>query len=238
MSNLKEAIKKQEIKGQVLDIKPTYAMKQLMIKMKKEITSALPSYTDIDKFQEDVLNLFDSKPEFQSCEYTSLISALIKCVNLGFDIKNNLNQYKLTKCNLDGSDKVKLQITYKGLIEISHKDEKIKTLYVNEVRKNDEFDIDYGLEQKLVHKPYIKGNRGDVIGYYGVYHLKPSGYNFVFINKDELLSYSKKIGENLENDFELLSKKIVIKNLLKEAPLSKYMQNLISLDESVTSQIN
>lgn len=243
MSILKETLQKQEDRGSVLEIKPAYAMKQLMIKMKKEIKSAIGSEVDIDKFQEGALNVFESKIELQSCEAMSFVTALIRCLQLGFDLNNKFEQYYITPCNLDGVDKVKLQLSYKGLIELSHKDEKLKILYSNEVRENDEFDIDYGLEQKLTHKPLLKGDRGDVIGYYGVYHLEPSGYNFVFMTKDEIKSHSKKYENSFDiglwkNDFDFMAKKTVIKNLLKDAPLSSYMQRAISFDESINSQIS
>jgi recombination protein RecT len=243
MSSLKEKLQKQEDKGQVLQIKPAYALKQLMIKMKKEIQSELGDDIDIEKFQEGVLSLFNSKIELQDCEALSFISSLIKCSKLGFDLENKFEQYYITPCNLDNCNKAKLHISYKGLVELSHKDEKLKTLYSNEVRENDEFDIDYGLEQKLTHKPLLKGDRGDVIGYYGVYHLEPYGHDFVFITKDEISNYSKTYYNDFErelweNHFDSMAKKIVIKNLLKDAPLSRNMQNLINFDESISNVIN
>ncbi len=43
MSKLKNALQNQEAKGSNLAINPSYAMKQLMVKMKGEIDLALPS---------------------------------------------------------------------------------------------------------------------------------------------------------------------------------------------------
>ncbi|MEG1310902.1 MAG: recombinase RecT [Romboutsia sp.] len=142
-----------------------------------------------------------------------------------------------------GIDKVQFQIGYKGLLELAHRSGKLKTLYAHEVRENDEFDIDYGLEQKLIHKPILKGDRGGVIGYYAVYHLEPSGYSFIFMTYDEVKNHGKKYSKNFEGgiwekEFDSMAKKTVIKKLLKYAPLSIEMQKAVAFDESVKGSID
>ena len=116
-------------------------------------------------------------------------------------------------------------------------------MYANEVFKKDEFYIDYGLEQKLSHKPFLGGDRGEVIGYYAVYHLEPSGYSFVFMTKDEVMEHGKKYSKNFEGgiwekEFDSMAKKTVIKKLLKYAPLSIEMQKAVAFDESVKNSID
>ncbi len=142
-----------------------------------------------------------------------------------------------------GIDKVQFQIGYKGLLELAHRSGKLKTLYANEVKANDEFDIDYGLNQNLIHKPLLKGDRGEVIGYYAVYHLEPSGYNFVFMTYDEVMEHAKKYCKSFEGgvwekEFDSMAKKTVIKKLLKYAPLSCEMQKAVIFDESVKGNID
>ena len=101
----------------------------------------------------------------------------------------------------------------------------------------------YGLEQKLTHKPLLTGKRGEVIGYYAVYHLEPSGYSFVFMTKDEVMEHGKKYSKSFEGgiwekEFDSMAKKTVIKKLLKYAPLSIEMQKAVAFDESVKNSID
>jgi recombination protein RecT len=243
MSSLKEALLKQQDKGQALEIKPSYAMKQLMIKMKGEIQSALPSQLSSDRFQRVALTAFNSNPKLQNCEAMSFIAAMMQSAQLGLEPNTPLGQSYLIPYKVKGVDKVQFQLGYKGLLELAHRSGKLKTLYAHEVRKDDVFDIDYGLEQKLTHKPLLEGDRGDVIGYYAVYHLEPSGYSFIFMTKDEILAHAKKYSKGFgsgpwENEFDAMAKKTVIKKLLKYAPLSIEMQKAINFDESVKSQID
>lgn len=214
MSKLKNALQNKEAKGSNLAINPSYAMKQLMIKMKGEIQSALPSQLSSERFQRVALTAFNSNPKLQNWEPMTFIAAMMQSAQLGLEPNTPLGQAYLIPYKVKGIDKVQFQIGYKGLLELAHRSGKIKTLYAHEVRENDEFDIDYGLEQKLIHKPLLKGDRGKVIGYYAVYHLEPNGYSFVFMTYDEVMDHGKKYSKSFEGgvwekEFDSMAKKLL-----------------------------
>ena len=150
---------------------------------------------------------------------------------------------KLQECDPVSCMQVQFQIGYKGLLELAQRSGKIKTLYAHEVRENDEFDMDYGLNQTLTHKPYLKGDRGEVVGYYAVYHLDTGGHSFVFMSKSEILAHAQKFSKTFkfgpwQSDFDAMAKKTVIKQLLKYAPLSIELQKAMAGDETVKTQIS
>lgn len=243
MSKLKETLKNNEAKGSNLAISKAYAMKQLMVKMKGEIGAALPSKFCSERFQKVALTAFNSNQKLQDCEPMTFIAAMMQSAQLGLEPNTPLGLAYLIPYKVDGAYKVQFQIGYKGLLELTHRSGKLKTLYAHEVRENDEFDIDYGLEQKLIHKPLLKGDRGEVIGYYAVYHLEPSGYSFVFMTYDEVKNHGKKYSKSFEGgiwekEFDSMAKKTVIKKLLKYAPLSIEMQKAVTFDESVKGSIS
>lgn len=230
MSKLKDELNKKESKGDGVTINPSYAMKQLMIKMKGDIQNVLPSHVCIDKFQKSALSVYSLDASLQECEPTTFISAMLECARLDLEPNNILGQAYLVPLCVDGVNKVEFQIGYKGMIELAYRSGKVKNLYANEVRVNDEFYIDYGLEHKLIHKPFLGGDRGEVIGYYAVYKMDNMGDSFTFMTRDEILNHSKKysrsLGNNLwETEFDAMAKKTVLKQLLKYAPLSIEVQN-------------
>ena len=225
--------------GTVQKASPNAGMKQLMTKMAKEIEAALPSMISSERFQRVALTAFSNNPKLQQCEPMSFIAAMMESAQLGLEPNTPLGQAYL----IPYGSKVQFQIGYKGLLELAQRSGKIKTLYAHEVRENDEFDIDYGLEQKLIHKPLLKGSRGDVIGYYAVYHLDTGGHSFVFMTKQEILEHAMKFSKTFkmgpwQTEFDAMAKKTVIKQLLKYAPLSIEMQKAVSSDETVKSQIS
>lgn len=242
MNNLKKEIKKKEEKLEHLEIKPVYAMKQLTIKMKGDIESKLLNNIDFEKFQNKAINVFNSNDDFKHCEVMSFINAMVECTSLNLEPNSVLGQAYLVPVKFEDSYKVELQIGYKGMIELAYRSGKIKNLYANEVKSNDEFYIDYGLEQKLVHRPCLVGDRGDVIGYYAVYHLEPRGYNFLFMSVNEVKEHSNKylssFGSSLwEREFDAMARKTVIKKLLKYAPLSVEVQEAFLKDEFTLGEL-
>lgn len=119
----------------------------------------------------------------------------------------------------------------------------IKSLYAHEVRENDKFEVKYGLNQDIIHEPVITGERGEVIGYYSVYHLTSGGYSFIFMTKEEVLNHARSKSKTFKNgpwqtDFNAMAKKTVIKQLLKYAPLSIEIQKAVNSDETVKSKID
>lgn len=235
-----DSLKKDLVKKQGAQVqKENTGMKGLLMKMKGEIEAALPKMISSERFQRVALTAFNANPKLQSCDPVSFIAAMMESAQLGLEPNTPLGQAYL----IPYGNKVQFQVGYKGLLELAQRSGKIKTIYAHEVRENDEFEIDYGLEQKLTHKPILKGDRGNVIGYYAVYHLDNGGYSFIFMTRDEVLTHAKAKSKTFSNgpwqtDFDAMAKKTVIKQLLKYAPLSVEMQRAVTSDEGVKSSIS
>lgn len=214
-------------------------MEQLLTKMGGQIQKALPSMVSSERFQRVALTAFSNNTKLQQCDPMSFIAAMMQSAQLGLEPNTPLGQAYL----IPYGKQVQFQIGYKGLLELAQRSGKIKTLYAHEVRENDTFDIDYGLNQTLTHKPLLKGNRGEVIGYYAVYHLDTGGNSFIFMTKDEVLEHAKRFSKTYnsgpwQTDFDAMAKKTVIKQLLKYAPLSIELQRATSMDETIKTEIS
>lgn len=236
---LKGALEKKATGTSVKKTSPSKGMEQLLNRMAGQIQKALPSMVSSDRFQRVALTAFSNNPDLQKCEPMSFIAAMMQSAQLGLEPNTPLGQAYL----IPYGKQVQFQVGYKGLLELAQRSGKIKTIYAHTVRENDEFDIDYGLEQKLTHKPILKGDRGEVIGYYAVYHLDTGGSSFAFMTKDEILNFAKKKSKSFnkgpwQTDFDEMAKKTVIKRLLKYAPVSIEMSKAISSDETFKSKID
>ena len=212
MSNLKNQLQnKANNTTQVKKVSPSKGMEQLLTKMAGQIQKALPSMVSSERFQRVALTAFSNSPKLQQCDPMSFIAAMMQSAQLGLEPNTPLGQAYL----IPYKNQVQFQIGYKGLLELAQRSGKIKTLYAHEVRENDTFDIDYGLNQTLTHKPLLKGDRGEVIGYYAVYHLDTGGNSFIFMTKAEVLEHAEKFSKTFKNgpwqtDFVALANKSVI----------------------------
>lgn len=240
MANLKNQLQsKANNTNQVKKASPSKGMEQLLTKMGGQIQKALPSMVSSERFQRVALTAFSNNTKLQQCDPMSFIAAMMQSAQLGLEPNTPLGQAYL----IPYGKQVQFQIGYKGLLELAQRSGKIKTLYAHEVRENDTFDIDYGLNQTLTHKPLLKGNRGEVIGYYAVYHLDTGGNSFIFMTKDEVLEHAKRFSKTYnsgpwQTDFDAMAKKTVIKQLLKYAPLSIELQRATSMDETIKTEIS
>ncbi len=239
MADLKNKLQAKATGTEVKKLSPNKAMEQMMVKMSEQIKKALPQHMSNERFQRVALTAFSSNPKFLNCEPMSFLAAMMDSAQLGLEPNTPLGQAYL----IPYGNKVQFQVGYKGLLELALRSGKIKTLYAHEVRANDKFEVKYGLHQDLIHEPVLKGERGDVIGYYAVYHLDTGGHSFVFMTKDEVISHAKGKSKTFNNgpwqtDFDAMAKKTVIKQLLKYAPLSIEMQRAVTSDETVKTQIS
>lgn len=240
MTSLKNQLQnKANNTNQVKKASPSKGMEQLLTKMGGQIQKALPSMVSSERFQRVALTAFSNNTKLQQCDPMSFIAAMMQSAQLGLEPNTPLGQAYL----IPYGKQVQFQIGYKGLLELAQRSGKIKTLYAHEVRENDTFDIDYGLNQTLTHKPLLKCDRGEVIGYYAVYHLDTGGNSFIFMTKDEVLEHAKRFSKTYssgpwQTDFDAMAKKTVIKQLLKYAPLSIELQKATSMDETVKTEIS
>ena len=235
---LKNSLQK-KANGNVVKKDAASGMRSLLNKMSKEIERALPSMVSSERFQRVALTAFNGNKELQQCEPISFIAAMMQSAQLGLEPNTPLGQSYL----IPYGKQVQFQIGYKGLLELAQRSGKIKTIYAHEVYENDEFSVEYGIDQKLNHKPELFGDRGEVIGYYAVYHLDNGGYSFTFMSKPDVLRFAKTKSKTFNNgpwqtDFDEMAKKTVIKKLLKYAPISIELQNAVTADESVKEGIS
>ena len=233
MADVKQAL---QAKKENKVASPSTGMKNMLKAMENEIKAALPSMVSSERFQRVALTAFSSNQKLQQCNPTSFLAAMMTSAQLGLEPNTPLGQAYLIPYGAS----CQFQIGYKGLLELAQRSGKFKTIYAHTVYSNDEFDLAYGLEQTLKHKPNFS-DRGDSIGYYAVYKLTNDGEAFVYMTKDEILKFAKEKSKTFgsgpwQTDFDAMAKKTVIKQLLKYAPISIEIQKAIVQDETSKSR--
>ena len=211
---------------------------QIMLRqMEKEIAAALPSMVTSERFQRVALTAFNSNPKLQACDVKSFLAAMMNSAQLGLEPNTPLGQAYIIPYGASAQ----FQIGYKGLLELAQRSGKFKEIYAHEVCANDDFNVEYGMDQILTHKPNFE-DRGDPIGYYAVYKTTNGGQAFAYMTKAEVLGHAKKYSKTFgsgpwQSDFDAMAKKTVIKQLMKYAPISIEIQKAITSDGVSKSRI-
>ena len=207
--------------------------------MQKGIEKALPSVLTPERFSRIVLSALSNNPQLAACDPKSFLGAMMTSAQLGLEPNTPLGQAYLIpfRNNKKGITECQFQIGYKGLIDLAYRSGEIKTIQAHVVYENDDFEFEFGLEPKLMHKP-AKGPRGNAIYVYAVFQTKDGGTGYDVMSMEDILQHAKKYSKSYssgpwQTNFEEMAKKTVLKRVLKYAPLKSDYVKAAAADEMV-----
>lgn len=209
--------------------------------MAPAMKEALPKHLDIDRFTRIAVTQLRTNPTLRECTVPSLLAAIMQCAQLGLEPGLLGHAYLVPFNNRKaGVKEVQFVIGYKGLIDLARRSGNIESIAAHEVCENDEFIFEYGLEEKLVHRPALT-NRGKPYLYYAYAKFKGGGHQVEVmpiedIEKIRLRSKARDNGP-WQTDYDEMAKKTVIRRLAKYLPISIEVARAIAQDESVKQEI-
>lgn len=223
-------------------VDPKKTCASLIKAMLPAIKMALPNYLTPDRFTRCMLSAVSNNPKLAQCTTESLLGAMMNAAQLGLEPNTPLGHaYLIPYWNKNkGAFECQYQTGYQGLLELATRSGELAFVDAQAVRANDEFEIEYGLEPKLRFKPAMH-NRGEVVGYYGIYKTKLGGYGFLHSSREDMEAYrqqyspaSKKGSSSpWDTDFDAMAKKTMIKQVLKYAPKRADLVKAVTTDSAV-----
>ena len=168
-------------------------LKDLLELRKVEIQKVLPSVITPEQFLRLTLNALNSTPHLAECTMTSFYGAVMQCAQLGLKPNVNGEAYLIPLRNRKkGVYECQFITGYKGLMLLARRSGEIANIDAQTVYENDTFDISYGFDPVLVHKPYLKGDRGKPFGFYATVLLKDGGKSAHFMTVADAEKYGRK----------------------------------------------
>jgi len=209
----------------------------LLERSRKQLEMALPKHLSADRLLRVAMTSIQKNPRLLDCTPQSLLACVMVCAQLGLEPDQFLGQAYLVpfKDNKAGKTICTLIPGYRGYIALARRSGEMSTVSAQVVYERDTFDLQYGINDQLVHKPAIDGDRGKPIGAYCVFKYKDGGYSFDFIptadiEKVRARSKSKDDGPWM-TDWAEMAKKTVIKRHSKMAPLSVEFAKAVALED-------
>lgn len=224
-------------------MKPKEQIAYLLQQKKGELAKMLPKTLGIDRLLKVAQIAATTTPALAKCDVPSLVGAIGQCAQMGLEPNTVLGHAYLVPFNtkrkdINGNERwvnsVQVIIGYKGLIDLARRSGQIVSIAAHEVCENDQFELVYGLDEKLNHTPAM-GERGNVIGFYAVAKLVGGGHAFEFMSLHQVreimkASQSKGGYGPWKDHFTEMGRKTVIRRLAKYLPLSIEFQTAVALD--------
>ena len=216
---------------------PITSLKDLIEARKGEIARVLPSVLPADQFTRLTLNALINTKHLAECDMASFYSSIMTCAQLG--LKPNVNGEGYLLPYFNGKTKrynCQFIAGYKGLMILARRSGEIASIDAQTVYENDTFELSYGFEPCLIHKPLLTGDRGAVKGFYAAVLLKDGGKNAYYMSVDDAKKYGAKYSKTFSNgpwqtDFEAMAKKSCLRQVLKYCPTSTDVQQAIDAED-------
>ena len=185
----------------------TYNEKALSLKqylsndsIKRQIMDAAPKMLNGERFLKVFYGAILRNPKLLECTTESMLQAAMFFSQLGLEPilgRAYLVPYLNSK-NIDGrwqkQYEVQAQVGYQGLVDLARRSSTISDVWGASVYENDEFDLSYGMERNLTHRPWFmdpakrksEAGPGDFLGAYCVWQLKDGTKHPEFMPASEI----------------------------------------------------
>lgn len=220
--------------------------------IKQQMALALPKHMTADRLARIALTEVRKTPKLAQCDQMSFLGAIMQCAALGLEPGGALGHCYLIPFENKKQSRVDVQfiIGYRGMLDLARRSGQIVSLEARAVHQKDHFEVELGLDSKIVHKPnWTATDRGPLTFVYAVAKLKDGGVQFDVMSRAEIEhirdeSQGYKTAVRFKNDntpwiqhFEPMALKTVIRRLFKYLPVSIEIQRAVGLDEQADAGI-
>ena len=209
-------------------------------KQSKQIQSMLPDGLDVKKFLRTTVNAISTHPQKEKmlgADRETLFSACQKAASDGLMLDGKeavlVSFYDKNK----KADVVQYMPMVQGLVKLARNSGEITTIVAEVVFKDDKFSYKPGIDEQPLHDPdWFAEDRGEPVGVYAVVTLKSGDKISAMMPKKRVLEIAKGGKNGFQYDpekgahFQEWWKKTVIKNALKYAPKSTFLDSAIAAD--------
>lgn len=245
MSNLTErahgtAVEKRETQG------PT--LRDQIQQMESQFALAMPKGMEAAQLVRDALTALKQTPKLAECTPQSVLGSLMTCAQLGLRPGVLGHAWVLPYWDSKSkSNQAQLIVGYKGYVELGYRSGHIASIIGRTVYEGDTFDVEYGLDDKLVHKPAMKGPRSTPVAHYAMVKLANGGRSFWVMTEDEMQAWKDRYAPRNRagnivgpwvSDYEAMARKTCLLRLASWLPKSTEMAYAVEVDNGVRTNVD
>lgn len=196
------------------------SFQQFLAVRKAHIASVLPKHMTPDRVVKVALTAYNRTPALAQCSMQSIFMAVMQASELGLEPGGALGQAYLVPYG----NQCQFILGYRGMIELARRSGEIESLEAHVVHANDTFEVEFGLETKLRHKPCLDGDAGEICFVYALAKLKGGAIQFEVMTKSQVDAIKNRSRASRNGpwvtDYEEMARKTVVRRLFKYLPVS------------------
>jgi len=246
--DVKNALAQRTRGGRSAGNKPVVAGETVFDMLKRSegaIKRALPSMVDPEQFVRACITTIRLSQGLQKCTPISIIGGLMQMAQLGLAADIPLGQAYLVPFynSKTGCEEAQFIIGYRGYLELIRRTGQVASIMAREVYQGDYLELEYGLEEKLVHKPALDVDPDPkaITHVYAVAHMKGGGHAMFVMTRSQVEAIRKRSKAADKGpwvtDYAAMARKTVIRQLAKYLPLSVEAQRDLARDETIRASI-
>lgn len=206
------------------------------------ISAVAPKSMNKERMFQLALSAYNQTPGLNECSAASVLGCLMKCTALGMEpsaVDGLGRAYILPFYNKKTRSKEATFILgYKGMIDLARRSGQLRDISARVVREGDEFEYEYGLDERLRHVPSTAPVEGRPMTHvYMVAHFNDGGHYIDVMTKGEVDAIRKRSKSPeygpWSTDYEAMAMKSVIRRAFKFMPVSVEAAEGAAADETV-----
>lgn len=209
--------------------------------LKNQLAAALPKHMTPDRMARIVLTEVRKNPELAECDQMSFLGAIIQAAQLGLEPGSGLGHAYLIPFRNRSKNIKEVQMIpgYRGLIDLARRSAEISSLSAHCVYRGDEFDFEYGLNERLSHKPKGETDPDKIVFVYAVAKFKDGGHQFEVMTRSQVdavrdgLKYPNPVWRD---HYAEMARKTAVRRLAKYLPQSPELRRATELEAMVDEE--
>ena len=149
---------------------------QAMLSKPEFVASLLavaPQHVTSERLLKTVMVAVSRSPKLLACTQASIFQAVMTAAELGLDCSGTLGSaYLVPFRNKNGQIEATFIPGYQGLIDLARRSGHVLDINPQVVYEKDHFDLEFGREQIVVHRPCLEGDRGAMKLVYAIAWLR------------------------------------------------------------------
>jgi recombination protein RecT len=214
------------------ELTPMEAMRGTLTKMSPEFQAALPPQINVEKFIRTTLTAVQMQPELLGADRRSLLGSCMKAAQDG--LLPDGREAALVIFRSKEGPKVQYMPMIGGVLKKIRNSGELASISAQVAYSADFFEYELGDEEKITHKPFLGGDRGQPVAVYAVAKTKDGAiYREVMsvsdVEKVRNASRAGKYGPWVDW-WDEMAKKTVIRRMAKRLPSSADVDQMMDND--------